>query len=232
MEQFYDRYTGERLHDPQHESASKWKAAMLAAVYLETGALCRPDMTIAEIGGGFGTVVNALGGILGTDRLTVYDISAKACDTGSRTYPGTKFVNSPYGEGNRSSYDVVVLCDVTEHVEDEHALLQMVAEDAEVVLLKMPIEKCLWRVFRRIKGAPRGFAWGADQQSGHLRGYTLWSAKRLVRTHFEIVNTSVAESVWFYGSGRSRRLAEAAGKYLSVLIFGGSLCVLAKPRRK
>ncbi len=232
MQQFYDRYTEARLVDPRHESASRWKAAMLAATYLETGELCGSNLTIAEIGGGFGTVVNALGRILGSERLTVYDISAKACEEGKKAYPGTTFINAPYGERNRSCWDIIVLCDVTEHVEDEDALLRIVAEDARFVLLKIPIEKCLWRVWRLLKGKPPGFSWGPDHQSGHLRGYTLWSAKRLVRRHFHVVNTSLSESVWFYGSAKSLQLAMRVGKYLSVMIFGGSLCVLAKPRAR
>jgi hypothetical protein len=66
---------------------------------------------------------------------------------------------------------LVILSDILEHVPDDAQLLREAAKVAKVLLINLPLEKCLTYMFRQ---------YGPDDPSGHLRWYSLSDGLRLV----------------------------------------------------
>jgi len=229
----YDDFTRRWLANEDYESGCKWKASCMAALFLGNGGKCKEGIAVADIGGGDGRVLNTFCTILNTSDMTVFDVSKVACDFGMSSHPKITFYNHSYWPlAAGRAFDIIILCDIIEHVDDDEWLIMCASADAKQVILKIPIEHCLWRVYRWIRGMRAEQRFGSTHESGHLRGYTIWEARRLVRKHLRIKGEMITEAVAFYGSERSKRIAQLIGTWMSVLLFGGSLYLLAEGRSK
>lgn len=195
--------------------------------------------SICEIGGADGIVLNTVGQILNVSNLTNYDISSSFCLAGRAKFPGIRFINTQFASPpNKSSiptcFDLIILSDITEHVHDEKALLQNVRDNCRYVVLKMPIEKCLFdtQVTYWIKGTkrPEHLRYGLAHYDGHLRGYTIRTALQTVSNAFSILDHEISDVTYFYPRKKSLFAKRVLGSRITVSLFGGTLFILATPK--
>jgi hypothetical protein len=118
--------------------------------------------TIAEIGCATGEIIATFPGD-GITRRVGFDLSERNIESARERFPGTTFVADP-GQFYRDKYDVLILSDILEHVPDDAQMLADAAKVAKILLINLPLEKCLSYAFRR---------YGPDDPSGHLRWYSM-----------------------------------------------------------
>ena len=91
------------------------------------------------------------------------DISVANVAAASARYPETAFLAGDFADLSLDAFDVVVLSDVLEHVEDDSEFLRRAARLGRHVLVNLPLEDNWLNRNRR---------YGPDDASGHLRFYT------------------------------------------------------------
>ena len=124
--------------------------------------------TIGEIGCATGEIIATFPGI-DISRRVGFDLSELNVECAKNRFPNATFVADP-GQFYRERYDLVILSDVLEHVPDDVQLLREASTVAKILLINLPLEKCLTYMFRR---------YGPDDPSGHLRWYSLSDGLRL-----------------------------------------------------
>jgi len=124
--------------------------------------------SIGEIGCATGEIVATFPGANITRRVGL-DLSELNIESAKKRFPGTTFLSEP-AQFYRQRYDLIILSDILEHVPDDAQLLREAAKVANVLLINLPLEKCLTYIFRR---------YGPDDPSGHLRWYSLSDGLRL-----------------------------------------------------
>lgn len=229
--QFYSAWAEKQLEDPFREIVLQWKAIHLASLFKRNFPHERPG-SICEIGGAEGTVLSVVGGLLGARDQFNYEPSSEFCDAGRGKYPGIHFLNSLF-RGNGDRYDVVILSDILEHVEDEDTLLVDASARCRFVLIKMPIERSLsvsvLGYLLRGKTKPPEMVFGPRHYNAHLRGYTVRSALSIIRNRLELIEWfAIDHSFYYRGSARFALLRKWIGLSPLMRIFGGSLFILAR----
>ena len=227
---FYGAWADKQLRDPIRQIVLQWKAVHLANLFRR----CLPDehpRTLCEIGGAEGTVLSSLGGLLGAQELYNYEPGRVFCDAGRAKYPGIHFLNGVFS-GN-GPYDIVILSDILEHVEDEGSLLADAGARCRFALIKMPIEKSisLSPLGYLLRGTtrPPHMVPGHDHYNGHLRCYTVAGALSTVRRHLEIIDWyGVDHSFYYRGSALFAFFRRWMGVGPVMRLFGGSLFILAR----
>jgi hypothetical protein len=228
---FYGEWARKQLEDPLREIVLQWKAVHLAGLFRINFPREHPG-SICEIGGAEGIVLSVVGGLLGARDQYNYEPSREFCDAGRTRYPGMRFLNRLFaGDGER--YDVVILSDILEHVEDEDALLADAGARCRFVLIKMPIERSFsvspLGYLLRGQTKPPEMVFGPRHYNAHLRGYTVRSAVSIVRRHLEVIEWyAVDHSFSYRGSARFALLRKWIGLGPLMSIFGGSLFILAR----
>ena len=80
----------------------------------------------------------------------------------------------------KKRFNLIILSDIIEHIEDDLGFLKKCSEISEFVLLNLPLEKSF---------SQRKRPYGYDDPSGHLRAYSLNDAFSLIRSaNFSIEN--------------------------------------------
>lgn len=231
--QFYSAWAEKQLADPFREIVLQWKAIHLANLFKRNFPHERPG-SICEIGGAEGTVLSVVGGLLGAKDQFNYEPSGEFCDAGRGKYPGIHFLNSLF-RGNGDRYDVVVLSDILEHVEDEDTLLVDAGARCRFALIKMPIERSLsvsvLGYLLRGKTKPPEMVFGPGHYNAHLRGYTVRSALAIILRRLEVIDWYATDHSFYYrGSARFALSRSWIGLSPLMRIFGGSLFILARGR--
>jgi hypothetical protein len=230
--QFYGAWARRQLEDRPREIELRWKAIHLACLFRRNLPHERP-VSICEVGGAEGIVLSEVGGLLGARDLFNYEPGREFCNAGRARYPGIRFLNTVFGGDAR--YDVVILSDILEHVEDQGALLDDAGARCRFTLIKMPIERSLsvspLGYLLRGKAKPPEMSFGPAHYNGHLRGYTVRSALSVVRSRLEVVDWyAIDHSFYYRGSARFALLRRWIGLTPLMRIFGGSLFLLARGR--
>jgi len=213
-----------------HTEDSPWKALQVLKM-LERNKL--NPKTIAEIGCGAGEILLQLQEKLkGRDiQFSGYEISPDAFQlTQERARPGLNF----YHEDLLSKdiyFDVLLMIDVFEHVEDYIGFIRKSATKATFKIYHIPLDISVNGVLRNIPGKTR-------EKVGHLHYFTKETAIETIKyTGQEIID-------YFYTSGSIelpnkkiskkilnvfRRVVFKISPHTAVKLFGGySLLVLAK----
>ena len=113
---------------------------------------------VLEIGCATGDLLHAFP----ATHKTGIDLSAECIAFAAKKYPDCTFTTGDYSEID-GSYDLIILSEVLEHVEDADALLDFALSHSPKVLLNVPLEN-------ECKHPP---AYGLYiHPDGHLRGYT------------------------------------------------------------
>ena len=146
-----------------------------------------PARSILEVGCGEGYITSTLAKhfpdatVLGTDVSHTIIAEARA------RYPGIEFRPcSIYDAATLGEWDLVVACEVFEHLDHPARAMQAVnAACSGHVLLSVPREP-LWRVLN----LARGRYWSAlGNTPGHVQHWNGRSFRRFVSTHLDIVAT-------------------------------------------
>lgn len=217
-----------------HTKDSPWKAAWIHQI-IEKNSL--DFSTLCEVGCGAGDVLKNLFELYGKDgskcdrSFCGYDISQQAIELcSSKSREGLVYKQHDILSDSDAFFDIILLIDVIEHVEDYFNFIKNVKNKATYKIFHIPLDLSVQRVLR---GAP---LLKVRQQIGHLHYFTKDIALAMLSDlGLEIVD-------YFYTSGTlslprqgwktkllniPRRIAYALDKDLTVRVFGGySLLVL------
>jgi SAM-dependent methyltransferase len=139
--------------------------------------------SVAEIGCATGELIATFPGA--SIKLRVgFDLSRMNIDAAKARFPGTTFRCDDF-RSYSEHFDLIIVSDVLEHVPDDVQFLRDAAKLGRLVLVNLPLEKCLTSLFRN---------YGPEDLSGHLRKYSFADGMRL----FEEAGLAVIEfqQVW------------------------------------
>lgn len=208
---------------------AEWKATLVEAILKRNGVVPR---SIVEVGCGSGDILRHLRDAFNDAKLVGYDISPQAQVFWNDDSEGIDFFLGDFHEQNMSSYDVLLMLDVFEHVRDPFSFLEESRKHAKYFVFHIPLDLSAQSVAR---GKP---LLNARRTVGHLNSYT----KDLALETLSDCGFNILESSYTGASlnmpNRSfltkiaqipRSLLSLIDKDISVRIFGGeTLIVLAK----
>lgn len=231
--EFYEIWAKRELSNSQRKATLKWKAVNMANLLLRNSKN-EPIRSVCEIGGAEGIVLNTVGKLIDAAEMVNYDLSSAFCEAGEFAYPEIKFINEEFGQ-RETVYDLIVLSDIVEHVENESDFLNMVSTRCRFAVFKIPIEKCLTTsdLFSRLRGRskPENLRYGPTHINGHLRGYTLNQARTSVARYFNILDVQEADVLNFYGTPRQIQIKRWLGVKSAIWLFGGALFLLGQSKK-
>jgi len=146
----------------------------------------RPVGSVIEVGCGEGHMTARLARFFPDARLVGCDLSAGIVAEARTRHPGLRFeVQSVYDAGERGErFDLVVACEVLEHLEDPARALRAIARACRrYAFVSVPREP-LWRVLNVARG--RYLARLGDTP-GHLQHWSTPAFLRLLAGEFEVV---------------------------------------------
>lgn len=147
-----------------------------------------PLRRIVEIGCATGELIAAMPVDPGGERIGI-DISQANVAAARERFHGVSFFCGDFRTVELSSFDVVILSDVLEHVPDDVDFLRDAAKLGSIILVNLPLEDNWLNCWR---------PYGPDDVSGHLRRYRLTDALALFeRAGLEVINHS---RVWVHES--------------------------------
>ena len=144
-------------------------------------------------------------------RRTGCDISPANIEAASRRFTEVNFFAGDFASMPAADFEGVVLSDVLEHVEDDAGFLRLAAQRGTYSLVNLPLEDN-WLNHRR--------AYGPDDESGHLRRYSLPQGLDLFRRAG--LTLLGHRQVWIHETAVDARRRELRRRYFSHG-FSGSL---------
>jgi cyclopropane fatty-acyl-phospholipid synthase-like methyltransferase len=220
----YFAKTGGTWHLEDSPSKARWIVSMLAR-HVEV----KPN-TICEIGCGAGGILAELQKML-SDQITFtgYDISPQAHALSARfSNPRCQFILGD-AFGYQTQYDLVLVMDVIEHVEDYFSFLRHARQKGEWKLYHIPLDAY-------VSGIMRGNnSW---ETAGHLHLFTIETALNSLRhTGHRVIDWVFTDGVIATPRKTTREkvanllrlpLAKLSTKFAARLMGGYSMLVLAK----
>jgi len=211
-----------------HSEHSRWKAAQCQALLSE---LRIEPSSICDVGCGAGGVLARLGEAYPQAKLSGFDPSVAAIQMAQRDHPAIDFaVGEVEGE-----FDLVLVMDVIEHVEDCFGFVRGLRPHADVLLIHIPLELSCFYLWRNVLMTNR-------RHLGHIHYFTRDTALALLTdAGFEILADRYTPSYVDHAArdpkSRVVTAIQRAGFRLapdrsSVLIGGYSLLVAARPLRE
>jgi SAM-dependent methyltransferase len=212
-----------------HVEDSLWKARQIRSM-LERHAL--EPQTIAEVGCGAGEILKQLEHLLPDATLVGYEVSPQALEFArGRESERLRFELKDFCDDD-VPYDLVLLIDVVEHVEDHFSFLRQVRAKAGHVLLHLPLDLSVQSVLRSRPILEK------RSSVGHIHYFTKELAlATLIDAGYDVVDHFYTFSAielpaqsWRQHVMRlPRRMAFAARPDLAVRVLGGaSLLVLTR----
>jgi hypothetical protein len=225
----YDESPYLSAHPGWHVEDSPWKVCQFVPLLREAGITSLDS--ICEVGCGAGEVLWGMGRELGAARLVGYEVADAPLEIARRAHPEIRFERRDIEHDRPDTrFDLALLVDVLEHVENPHAVLRATATFAERVLIHLPLEL-------NVQAAARaGRHLTSRAESGHIHYFSRETALALV------AECGLTPAVWAYTPShllqpKSRRAAlmqlprKAAFRLspdLTSRVLGGpSLAVLA-----
>ncbi|GAB4344357.1 MAG: hypothetical protein Kow0089_20850 [Desulfobulbaceae bacterium] len=229
------RYTeGEYLQNNPtwHEEDSAWKAGHILTM-LERNNL--HPATVCEVGCGAGEILRQLQkGMEETVRFTGYDISPQAYELAKqKENDRLRFhLRDMLAEGEGTSFDLLLVIDVFEHIEDYLGFLRGIRTRATYKLFHIPLDISVQRVLLAKPILKR------RREVGHIHYFTKETAlATLEDTGYEIIDhhltagsLDLPSTSLLYALGKlPLRLAAMINQDLTARILGGhSLMVLTR----
>jgi SAM-dependent methyltransferase len=171
-----------------YELIVRWKADQLQKLVPQGISF----NNILEIGCALGILLNDLAGRLSINNRYGIDISGNNISMAKKLYPESHFYQGTIedylaGNPDMKKFDVVLLSDIIEHVEDDLKFLESVRAITSYAIINLPLEKC----FRN-----RNRVYGENDPSGHLRWYDRQMGETLIeKAGFVIVNSFTMNSL-------------------------------------
>lgn len=222
-----DKYnSGEYLatHPKWHAEDSPFKAANIRTLMQRSGL---SPTTIVEVGCGAGGVIADIANAYPDSQCVGYDISADAINLCAVHWaPNLKYIQGDFGETDARA-DLVISCDVLEHVDDYLGFIRMLGSRASHVILNIPLEICVANVLLKRFDHSRAL-WG------HLHYFSKETAIASVQhAGLEIEGHLVAlggiaraNSIWLKLAAIPRFMLLALGRNFSSMLLGGCSLVL------
>ena len=214
-----------------HEEDSPWKARMITKM-LDKNHL--KPRTVAEIGCGAGEILNQLQAALPEEtRFWGYEISPQAYELCQRkANERLIFRKEDMLEDHQANFDLLLVIDVFEHVDDYLGFLKKLKSKSEYKIFHIPLDLSVQSVFR---ASPILYA---RKTVGHLHYFTketaiesLKDAGYEILDHFHTAGSlELPNRGWKAGILKlPRQVAFSLSPDLAARILGGfSLLVLAK----
>lgn len=229
-EEIYTQERGEYLmkNPTWHEEDSSWKAIQIHKMLTKNSLKVK---SIVEAGCGAGEILNQLRSLLSNDiKFTGYDISRDAINLAKgKTKGRLKFECEDFLKLNKE-FDVSLLIDVFEHVDDYMGFLKSFRNKSEYSIFHIPLDI-------HVQGVLRNMQISARNSLGHLHYFTKDTAlATLTDCGYDIIDS-------FYTKGSldlkrtlkaklaalPRRTLYNINKDFTVRLLGGfSLLVLTK----
>lgn len=214
-----------------HVEDSGWKVDRVAEM-LQRNAL-KPQ-TVGEVGCGAGEILRLMQErLLPAADFVGYEISPQAHALAQkREREGLRFVLGDITEDARARFDLLLVLDVIEHVDDPHTFLRGLRDRGDVLLLHVPLDLSSLSVAR-----PRGLIAPHDEL-GHVHYFMKDTALQLIRDS----GYRIDDWAYTYSAGTRaatsnrdrllnglRRGLAALDRDLAVRLLGGySLMVVAR----
>lgn len=213
-----------------HDEDAPWKSERIADFLGDEGIKPR---SICDLGCGTGGVIAGLAERMSEATLVGYDISPQAVELARRLHPGVDVrLGEPELEG-AEPFDLVMLVDVFEHVEDYIGFLRRVAPLGRRLLCHVPLDMSAQMVLR---GEP---ILRVREEVGHLHYFSKETALATLRDAGYRVDATRYLGEAIDAPNRSLRMKLAAwprricfrlAPDLTVRILGGySLLILCEP---
>jgi SAM-dependent methyltransferase len=229
-----ERYTGSAYYEKNPTwdlEDSPWKAGHVQALLSSHGV---PTSTIVEVGCGAGGVLAHLRRSLPSAELYGFDIApALAQFWKAQESAAIRFQLGDFLSADERHYQVLLLLDVLEHLEDPFDFLTRIRSRADHFVIHFPLDLSAISVLRE---AP---ILDVRRRVGHLHYFTKGLALALLADcGYSIVDWRYTGAAFTAPqrrwktrlAGAARRLAYAANRDLGVRLLGGeTLMVLARP---
>jgi ubiquinone/menaquinone biosynthesis C-methylase UbiE len=129
---------------------------------------------VLEVGSGSALVLKGIAGAVGAEKKISSDLSVSMLCAAKVELPEAILVRAgadhlPFRE---SSIDLVILCDILEHVDDVPLVLKETRRIAKNIAFKIPLEKCLMIMLQEIIRGKKSHGFGYHQ-SGHLYAWNI-----------------------------------------------------------
>jgi 2-polyprenyl-3-methyl-5-hydroxy-6-metoxy-1,4-benzoquinol methylase len=151
-------------------------------------AMTRPVSSVLEVGCGEGHVTAKLADFFPGAKVVGTDLSEEVIETARRLHPGLDFrAESIYELDRRGErFDLIVACEVLEHLEDPAAALAAIARARpRHVFVSVPREP-LWRLLNLARAR---YLAAMGNTPGHVQHWSAGGFVRLLREHLEVVDT-------------------------------------------
>jgi hypothetical protein len=237
---FYEKWAEmEMSNESYRRKNSDWKSGVLYNLFSGMPRINR----IAEIGGAEGHVLAGFIQRLGYPVEGInYELANKFIDEGRKRHKKIQFINADITkESINNRFDVIILSDIIEHIEDDELFLEKISKLTRYVLINIPIEKCLHIKFLRSIGKVPPL--GMTHWAGHLHDYNIDSAIQLISKYFTVMNSyfedprvkmEQTKDLTLFGkidSGIIHPLSiKCLPKSVHSWVYGGCLFVLGKPK--
>lgn len=241
-QEFYEKWADTTRTEDFRIETSKWKANNLLRLYIKNKFKISK---IAEIGGGEGIVLNTF-----IEKLDApveaynFELSQNFIDVGRKMHSKINFIKKDITkEEIKTKFDVIILSDIVEHIENDEDFLKNCAENTDYVLIKLPLEDDLHTKFLRKIGKLSDL--GIDHPAGHLHEYNLQKGIGLIKKYFKIIdyfNEDVpyalrsSENLTVLGKIDNKIIRRMCYSYLPKNIYSklydDSLFVLGKSKRE
>ena len=215
-----------------HIDESAWKVGQIVRMLTRQNVAAK---TICDVGCGVGEVLRLLQQAVPADcRLVGYEVSPQAYELcRGRSNKTLQFKLMDVASETEMFFDLILLLDVIEHVEDYFRLLREIKSKGRLAILHIPLDLSVQTVFRK-----NGLTKRRDMYA-HLHYFTKDIAFRtLDEVGFEVLDYFYTPRSIDLGSGpiqwllrRPRKVCFAINQDFAVRLLGGySLLVLARMR--
>ena len=209
---------------------SPWKAKKIVEIL--TAARCKPT-SICEVGCGAGGVLAELRRLLPDAELFGYDVAPAAAKFWSRHTPAKiRFEVGDFFELTKRHFDLLLILDVIEHLQDPFDFLAKLREYAEMFVFHIPIDLSAVNVLREKP------LMHSRLKVGHIHYFTKELALSMLREcGYDILNWRYTGATFMSPkrdwktrmASLPRRLAYSVNKDWGVRLLGGeTLMVLAQ----
>lgn len=213
-----------------HTEDSPWKASQIHKI-MEANNV-RPK-TVCEIGCGAGEILNSLHAAMKGVEFVGYEISSQAYEIAlQRRKEHLDFkLADLLQEDNREHYNVLLVIDVFEHIEDYFTFLRKCREKADYKIFHIPLELSVQTVLRMTP------LLNGRKKVGHLHYFSKETALETLKdAGYEIISYFYTDAPFAVPKSIKGRMLNLPRKFLSlfsrdlaVRILGGySLMVLTR----
>ncbi|MBI5711345.1 MAG: class I SAM-dependent methyltransferase [Candidatus Eisenbacteria bacterium] len=145
-----------------------------------------PVASVLEVGCGEGHVTEKLARFFPHAQVTGTDSSPEIVEVAKRSHPDLRFEQRSVYDLTRSGehWDLVVACEVFEHLDDPRGALREIAAVAGAMLVTVPREP-LWRILNVARGK---YLARLGNSHGHVQNWNRGRFLDLLREQVEVVD--------------------------------------------